>query len=165
MSALNPKPHETFLDPGCGNGKAVILAALKYGCTGIGIESDPERIKEAIAYAEEAGVSDKVTFIEGDFNTMKWPDADVGYVYLFEENLADIRNKLLSLNRFASYSHQVPNLPMYSRNNSEFYTWDYNKAFAWWDGVAYTQRPKRGCNCPMCNSVVRALNEQRSHQN
>ncbi len=172
LKELSPKPNETFLDVGSGDGRAVIMAAAKYGCKGIGIESDPERIQEAEENAEKAGVADKVEFIEGDFNTMEWPKADVGYVYLFENNLVDIRNKLLKLDRFASYAHKIPNIktqktalqtPMWSYE--DFYIWDSNRVRAIWDGKAYAARPQQGCNCVMCQSVVGALNEQKSHQN
>jgi SAM-dependent methyltransferase/glutaredoxin len=160
---LNPQPHETFIDPGCGDGRALIAAAKQYGCQSIGIEVDPGRVALARKNAEVAGVADKVTIIEADFKTIDWPAADVGYAYLFPEDLKPIRNKLLTLDRFACFAHKVPALPMHNVGN-RFYTWQHSRVFAWWDGNAYYSRPNAGCNCPMCQSVVASLTEQRSHR-
>ena len=43
-------------DLGCGDGRIVIEAAKSYGARGVGIDIDPERIKEATANAAKAGV-------------------------------------------------------------------------------------------------------------
>ena len=53
-------------DLGCGDGRIVIEAAKSYGARGVGIDIDPERIKEATANAEKAGVADRVKFIQAD---------------------------------------------------------------------------------------------------
>src|SRR5690554_5785946 len=52
-------------DLGCGDGRIVISAAKK-GAIATGIDLDPQRIKEANENAKEAGVSEQVTFIQGD---------------------------------------------------------------------------------------------------
>jgi SAM-dependent methyltransferase len=163
LSVLNPQPHETFLDVGSGDGRAVITAAKNYGCYAIGIEIDPDRIQLAYANAEEAGVANQVEFIQGDFKQIEWPQADVGFVYLFPEDLYDIRNRLLGLDRFASYVHQVPNLPMYSKDNGDFYLWDYNDVFTVWNGRTYQGPPCSKPGCTMCNSIRASIAEQKSH--
>lgn len=163
LNYLRIQPNETFLDVGSGDGRICIAAAQRYGCRAIGIEHDHNRIALARANAERAGVSDLVTFIEGDFNTIDWPQADVGYAYLFPDDLKPIRDKLLRLDRFATFAHKVPNLEMHNVQN-EFYVWDFDKVFAWWGGGPYYGRKCSLTNCSMCASIIANINEQKSHR-
>ena len=66
LKLANVTKNDVVYDLGCGDGKIVIAAAKKYGARAVGIDIDPERIKEATANAKAAGVSDRVTFIHGD---------------------------------------------------------------------------------------------------
>lgn len=54
--------NDVVYDLGCGDGRIIITAAEKYGATGIGVDLNPQRIKEANENAAEAGVEKKVTF-------------------------------------------------------------------------------------------------------
>lgn len=162
LAYLKPLPKEVFLDIGSGDGRVVITAAKNYGCHSIGIEQDPSKIALAQENAEKAGVSHLVTFIQGDFHTVQWPRADVGYVYLFSEDLSQIRTKLLSLDRFVSFAHQVPSLPMYSLFQGEAYFWDYNKVFTYYNGRVYTSPVCNKPTCTMDNYIRRQLAYQRS---
>lgn len=74
---------DVVYDLGCGDGKIVIAAALKYGARGVGIDIDPERIKEANQNAQNAGVADKVRFILGDIFDPAIPIGDATVVTLF----------------------------------------------------------------------------------
>lgn len=164
LAALNPKPNEVFIDPGSGDGRSVITAARIYGCKAIGIEQNLERVLEARIIAKQAGVADKVTFIVGDFNKIKWPRADVGYVYLFPEDLVAIRSKLTKLDRFVSFAHKVEGLPMRNHDDN-FYSW---KAKPRIPAVRYGNRMYTGpvCNnprCSMCNTIKRELAAQRGY--
>ena len=38
---------DVLYDLGCGDGRIVITAAKKFGCRGVGIDIDPQRIKES----------------------------------------------------------------------------------------------------------------------
>jgi SAM-dependent methyltransferase len=49
-------------DLGCGDGRIVITAAKTYGAHAVGIDIDPERIKESRANAKAAGVEHLVSF-------------------------------------------------------------------------------------------------------
>jgi SAM-dependent methyltransferase len=61
---------DLLYDLGCGDGRIVITAAREYGARGIGIDLDPQRIREAQENARLAQVEDKVSFQVGDlFNT------------------------------------------------------------------------------------------------
>lgn len=74
---------DVVYDLGCGDGKIVIAAALKYGARGVGIDIDPERIKEANQNAQNAGVADKVRFILGDIFDPAIPIGEATVVTLF----------------------------------------------------------------------------------
>jgi tRNA A58 N-methylase Trm61 len=74
---------DVVYDLGCGDGKLVIAAA-KRGARAVGVDIDPQRIKEANANAEAAGVTDRVTFILGDIfdPAVKISEASVVTLYL-----------------------------------------------------------------------------------
>ena len=59
-------PKDVVYDLGSGDGKIVITAAQKFGARGVGIDINPQRIQEANANAQKAGITDKVRFILGD---------------------------------------------------------------------------------------------------
>src|SRR5205823_3575625 len=57
------KPGDVVYDLGCGDGRYVVSAA-KLGARGVGVDLDPQRIKEANANARKAGVTARVKFVE-----------------------------------------------------------------------------------------------------
>lgn len=83
-------------DLGCGDGRIVITAAKRYGARGVGIDIDPERIKEATANAKAAGVADKVKFIEGDLFETDISAATVVTLYLLTSLNLKLKPKLLN---------------------------------------------------------------------
>jgi SAM-dependent methyltransferase len=61
---------DVVYDLGCGDGRIVIAAAKEFGARGVGVDIDPQRIREAQAKAVRAGVVDRVTFrVEDLFDT------------------------------------------------------------------------------------------------
>lgn len=76
---------DVVYDLGCGDGRIVIAAAQRFGASGVGIDLDPQRIKEANENAIEAGVTDKVEFIEGDLFESDFSEATVVTLYLLTE--------------------------------------------------------------------------------
>jgi len=62
LSMAKAGPNDTVIDLGSGDGR-IVIAAAKRGARAIGIDIDPERIKEANENAKENGVQDKVQFI------------------------------------------------------------------------------------------------------
>src|SRR5262245_39815567 len=60
LRVANVGKNDVVYDLGCGDGRIVITAAQKYGARGIGIDINPERIKESNENAKKAGVSDRV---------------------------------------------------------------------------------------------------------
>lgn len=93
----NVTKDDVLYDLGCGDGRIVVTAAKKYGTTGTGVDIDPERIAEANANAEEANVTDKVKFVEGNLFDVDLSDASVVTLYLLPSVNLKLRPKLLQL--------------------------------------------------------------------
>ncbi|MGV3741978.1 MAG: SAM-dependent methyltransferase, partial [Burkholderiaceae bacterium] len=68
---------------GCGDGRIVITAAKTYGARGVGIDIDPQRIREAQDNAQAAGVEDKVRFQVGDLFAADFSSATVVTLFLW----------------------------------------------------------------------------------
>ena len=81
-------------DLGSGDGRIVITAAKKYGVRGVGVDIDPERVKEANANAVQANVTDRVKFIEQDLFQTDLKEASVVTLYLLPEVNLRLRPKL-----------------------------------------------------------------------
>jgi ubiquinone/menaquinone biosynthesis C-methylase UbiE len=88
--------NDVVYDLGCGDGKIVIAAAKRYGARGVGVDIDPERIREANAAARQAGVTGRVSFILGDLfsDDVKIGDATVVALYLLPSLNERLRPKL-----------------------------------------------------------------------
>ena len=87
---------DVVYDLGCGDGRIVIAAAKEFGARGVGVDLDPQRIREAQANAVRAGVADRVTFrVQDIFDTDIQP-ATVVTLSLSPELNARLRPKLTS---------------------------------------------------------------------
>ena len=89
-------PADIVYDLGSGDGRIVIAAASRFGARGVGIEIDPEHVRESTEYASQAGVSHLVRFVEGDFFTADISEATVVTLYLLPEVNRQLLPKLLS---------------------------------------------------------------------
>ena len=78
------KPSDVVYDLGCGDGIIVTTAAQKYGAKAVGIDIDPQRVKEATERAQKMGVSDKVKIVQGDLFEADIKDATVVTLYLLQ---------------------------------------------------------------------------------
>lgn len=87
--------NDTVYDLGSGDGRVVITAAQRYGAHGVGVDSDPERIREGKENAKQAGVADRVRFIQGDLFDADLTKATVVTLYLLPEVNIRLRPKLL----------------------------------------------------------------------
>jgi SAM-dependent methyltransferase len=97
MKLADVKPGDVVYDLGCGDGRLVIAAAKRGAAKAVGVDIDPQRIKEARANAQQEGVADKVTFVQGDLFQMDFSDADVVTLYLLPDLNLKLRPKLLAL--------------------------------------------------------------------
>ena len=82
---------DVVYDLGCGDGRIVIAAARDFGARGVGVDIDPQRIAEANANAEQAGVQHLVEFIEQDAMEVDVSDATVVTLYLLSSSNARLR--------------------------------------------------------------------------
>jgi len=89
------KKGDVLYDLGCGDGRIVIMAAQKFGATGTGVDIDPERIREAEANAKQAGVTDRVRFLQKNLFDADFHEATVVTLYLLPEVNIRLRPKLL----------------------------------------------------------------------
>lgn len=88
------KAGDIHYDLGCGDGRIAISAA-KRGAISTGVDLDPRRIEEANENAEKAGVTDKVTFVQGDLFDFDFSKADVLTLYLLPSVNLKLRPKIL----------------------------------------------------------------------
>jgi precorrin-6B methylase 2 len=73
--------NDVLYDLGCGDGRIVISAARR-GAHATGVDLNPIRLAEARANAKEAGVTQRVTFKEGDLYQADVSAATVVTLYL-----------------------------------------------------------------------------------
>jgi SAM-dependent methyltransferase len=96
LTLANVTRDDTVYDLGCGDGRIVIAAAKEFGARGVGVDLDPQRIREAQANAVRAGVADRVTFrVQDIFDTDIQP-ATVVTLFLSPELNARLRPRLTS---------------------------------------------------------------------
>jgi SAM-dependent methyltransferase len=87
---------DVVYDLGCGDGRIVIAAAKEFGARGVGVDLDPQRIREAQANAARAGVADRVTLRVEDVFDTDIQSATVVTLFLSPELNARLRPKLTS---------------------------------------------------------------------
>jgi ribosomal protein L11 methylase PrmA len=88
-------PRDVVYDLGSGDGR-IVIAAAKKGARGVGVDIDPERIREARDNARKANVFHMVEFREGDLFKADIGDATVVTIYLLSGINLKLRPKLLA---------------------------------------------------------------------
>ena len=83
--------NDVVYDLGTGDGRIPVTAAKKYGARGVGIDIDPQRIKDATENVQKNGVGDKVRIIQGDLFETNISEATVVTLYL----LPSLNQKLM----------------------------------------------------------------------
>lgn len=85
LKMANVTKNDVVYDLGCGDGK-IVIAAAKLGARGVGVDIDPQRVKEATANVKAAGVADRVQIIHGDIfdPNLKISEASVVTLYLLQ---------------------------------------------------------------------------------
>ncbi len=97
LSMAEVTGNDVLYDLGSGDGRIPITAAKKFGTRGVGIDLNPQRVVEARTNANNALVSDKVTFKEGDIFTEDFSEATVITLYLLPEVNMRLRPTLLKM--------------------------------------------------------------------
>lgn len=92
----------TVLDAGAGEGVLSVLLAKK-GCKVLGVDLSQPNVESAKAYAEQEGVADRVTFVQGDAEHLPAEDASYDYVVSSHvlEHLPDFQRGARELRRVA----------------------------------------------------------------
>lgn len=85
---------DVVYDLGSGDGRIVIMAAKKFGTRGVGVEIRPDLIEKAKQNAQEAGVSDRVQFLQQDLFQTDISEATVVTLYLFPHVNLKLRPRL-----------------------------------------------------------------------
>ena len=105
--------NDFVYDLGCGDGRIVITAAQRIGTRGVGVDLDPQRIKESMENARKAGVAGRVEFFQQDLFQTDIRQATVVMLYLWPEVNLRLRPKLLRElkpgTRVVSHSHDMGN--------------------------------------------------------
>ena len=96
LTLANVTRDDVVYDLGCGDGRIVIAAAKEFGARGVGVDLDPQRIREAQTNAVRAGVADRVTFRVQDVFDTDIQLATVVTLFLSPELNARLRPKLTS---------------------------------------------------------------------
>jgi tRNA A58 N-methylase Trm61 len=85
---------DVVYDLGCGDGRILIAASQLYGARGVGIDINPQRIKESLRNAREEGVLDHVTFRNEDLFGANISEATVVILFLWPEVNRELHSKL-----------------------------------------------------------------------
>jgi SAM-dependent methyltransferase len=94
LEFANVTSKDVVYDLGCGDGRIVITAAKKYGARGVGVDIDPERIRESNENARAAGVEKLVTFVLKDAMAVDVSPATVVTLYLLSSSNVKLRPML-----------------------------------------------------------------------
>ena len=126
---------DVIYDLGSGDGRIPITAAQKFGTKGIGIDINPERIQEANANAQKAGVTDRVKFLNQDLFKSTFSEATVVTLYLLPELNVKLRPQLFKQlkpgTRVVSHDFDMgewkPDQVVQTQDGSNIYLWTIPK--------------------------------------
>lgn len=94
MAAVTPQ--DFVIDLGSGDGRNVIAAA-KRGARALGVEYNDKMVEVARRNAEQAGVTERASFVQGDMYAADISQASVLALFLLSENLDKLAPKFLDL--------------------------------------------------------------------
>ena len=94
LRLANVQKGDVLYDLGSGDGRIAIAAAKKFGIKAVGIDIDPQRIREANENAKKAGVTDLVEFRQEDLFKTDIKEATVVTLYLLPDLNVKLRPRL-----------------------------------------------------------------------
>jgi ribosomal protein L11 methylase PrmA len=95
LQVANVSKNDIVYDLGCGDGRIPVTAARKYGARGVGIDIDPQRIKEANENVAKNNVGDRVKIVQGDLFEQDLSQATVVTLYLLPSLNVKLMPKLM----------------------------------------------------------------------
>ena len=101
---------DVLYDLGSGDGRIPVTAAKRFGTRGVGIDLNPQRIREANENAQNSEVTNKVKFIQGDLFDQDISEATVVTLYLLPEVNLKLRPKILQMKpgtRIVSHNYDM----------------------------------------------------------
>jgi predicted RNA methylase len=112
LELANIKPGDTVYDLGCGDGRIVIAAALRYKAKAVGVEISPKLASQATSAIDKAGLKGRARIIQGDLLEADLTGADVVTIYLGTQLNAELRPRLEKFlhsgARVVSHDYAVP---------------------------------------------------------
>lgn len=95
LDLANVTSKDVVYDLGSGDGRIVVTAAKKYGARGVGVDINPERIREGEENARKEGVANRVRFVQQDLFKADISEATVVTLYLLSSVNLRLRPKLM----------------------------------------------------------------------
>jgi cyclopropane fatty-acyl-phospholipid synthase-like methyltransferase len=112
LALANIKPGDTVYDLGCGDGRIVVAAALRYKAKAVGVEISPKLAAQATSAIAKAGLNGRARIIQGDLLEADLTGADVVTIYLGTQLNAELRPRLEKYlragARVVSHDYAVP---------------------------------------------------------
>lgn len=91
------RPDDFLIDLGSGDGRVLITAAQRYGARGLGVDLDEELVAMSQYSAAEAGITDRVQFLNQDLFQTDLSPATVITMYLVPRVMMRLQDKLYAL--------------------------------------------------------------------
>jgi hypothetical protein len=94
LGGVNDKDY--VIDLGSGDGVIVLTAARQYKAGGMGIDIDPDLVRQSNASAQKFGVADRVRFVQLDVFKADLSKASVLTLYLLPGMMMNLRSKVFT---------------------------------------------------------------------
>ena len=94
FGAVNEK--DFVIDLGSGDGVIVLTAARNHKASGMGIDIDPDLVRQSNASAQKSGIADRVSFVQLDVFKADLGKASVLTLYLLPGMMMNLRSKVFT---------------------------------------------------------------------
>ena len=146
---------DVVYDLGCGDGRILIMAALKYNCRAVGLDIDPKCIKQAQENINQYGVGDQVLVYERDVLHTDIPDATVVTLYLMPSLSGQLRPQLQRLaagTRIIAHDKPIPEWQPDKSIKVESLADGHEHTIYCWNVVAVPQTSTQKCGAQKCKT-------------
>ena len=97
LNMAKTTPQDFVIDLGSGDGRIAIAAAKEFGANAMGVEYNPDMVQLSQRNAQQAGVADKVKFVQGDIFATDFSRATVVTMYLLPTLNQRLRPTVLNM--------------------------------------------------------------------